>query len=120
MKTSGLNNRQRWYKKSGKRDWYKNSILDFMHFGCLKIEVILCCLLWYLQRKTASLHIKTQTYLVMLSTAGGEPLHAEAVKGDSEEAVSDHEGEAQPTGRSQQGDLGSQQVGEFVSGAAET
>lgn len=56
----------------------------------------------------------------MLSTAGGEPLHAEAVKGDSEEAISDHEGEAQPTGRSQQGDLGSQQVGEFVSGAAET
>lgn len=60
------------------------------------------------------------TYLVMLSTAGGEPLHAEAVKGDPEETVSDHEGEAQPTGRSQQGDLGSQQVGEFVSGAAET
>lgn len=56
----------------------------------------------------------------LLSTAGGEPLHAEAVKGDSEEAVPDHEGEAQPTGRSQQGHLGAQQVGEFVSGAAET
>lgn len=56
----------------------------------------------------------------MLSTAGGESFHAETLKGDSEEAVSDHEGEAQPTGRSQQGDLGSQQVGEFVSGAAET
>lgn len=58
--------------------------------------------------------------MVLLSTAGGEPLHAEAVEGDPEEAVSDHEGEAQPAGRSQQGHLGSQQVGEFVSGAAET
>lgn len=56
----------------------------------------------------------------MSSTAGGESLHAEAAKGASEEAVSDHEGEDQPAGRSQQGHLGSQQVGELVSGAAET
>lgn len=58
--------------------------------------------------------------MLVLSTVGRESLHAEAVEGASEEAVSDHEGEDQPAGRSQQGHLGSQQVGEFVSGAAET
>lgn len=58
--------------------------------------------------------------MLVLSTAGREPLHAEAAEGASEEAVSDHEGEDQPAGRSQQGHLGPQQVGELVSGAAET
>lgn len=58
--------------------------------------------------------------MLVLSTAGGEPFHAEAAEGASKEAVSDHEGEDQLAGRSQQGHLGSQQVGEFVSGAAET
>lgn len=93
--------------------WYENSILDLDAFCMSEI--------WgHLMLFALEFTAENWTYLVMLSTAGGEPLHAEAVKGDSEEAVSDHEGEAQPTGRSQQGDLGSQQVGEFVSGAAET